>query len=191
MKTKTLKTFLIAAMLSPTLWISTASAEYLPEQAEQRDVVSSVELIKNYLSNEQFVASRLTLRRYSSDAAADLAQLALDHRLSTDLRQRAIKCLALYYDQDAAHQTINGLFKNLKPADRLYPQIIVSYLELHGESGAAQVAPLLKSDVLNVRMAAVIGLGRFGGQVGLDALKAADAQEQPEKVSALISQYIQ
>ena len=181
------RALLIGISLTTPAW---AWAEYLPEEVEQRQVVSSTERLRSYLLHPEFVPSRLTLRRYSPRPAEDLVTLATDRQATLEVRQKAVKCLALYHDEDSARDALTALFKHLKPSDKLYPQVIVSYLELMGEPGAAQVAPLLASERAHVRQAAIIGLGRFGGQAGVDALRAARDLEHDAKTLELMDQYL-
>ena len=168
---------------------STAQADYLPRGTQRQDAVSSAELVRAYLRSESFMASRLELRKHSPDVVADLVDLVDDRQLDLDTRARAIKSLSLYQGDERARTKMEGLFERTSQRHRLYPQIIVSYMEQRGEDVAEDVAPLLRSRHKPVRLAAVIALGRFGGQHGYEQLLEAERHEQDTQVLERISRY--
>ncbi len=180
----------LAIALTLLLSAAHASADYLPSSASAEQRVGALERTRAYLQSDAFVASRLELRRFSDDAPRDLVELALNRKLSQDLRQRAIKCLALYRDDARAKLALTALLDQLTARDALYPQVIVSYLEHQGEEGAERVVTLLANESATVREAAVIALGLYGGQLGYDALRESRAQEQDPRVQRAFGQYV-
>jgi hypothetical protein len=183
-------TLILATFATLTLgFCATASADYLPEGAQAEASTDSAERVQNFLESKNFMASRLELRKYSGDVVADLVEISQDARVERDTRARAIKCLALYRDDDRAIDTLGTLFAKIKTSDKLFPQVVVSYTEMRGEDVVNEIAPLLQNKDRNVRMAAVIALGRYGGQTGYEQLQEAKANEQDTQVLERISRY--
>lgn len=186
---KTWLTILTTTLTLTCCFSATAWADYLPEGATQRDAVDSAEVLASYISSQDFIASRLELRKYSPDVVGDLVELVSSRRVARDTRARAIKCLALYRQDERATAELERLFERTSKRSKLYPQIIVSFMEQRGEDAAERVAPLLSSSNRTLRLAAVIALGRFGGQTGYEQLLEAEQLEQDTQVLERISRY--
>jgi hypothetical protein len=156
-----------------------ASAEYLPSNTQQSDQVESVDLMVQYLSEESYVPSRLELRQISSDAVSDLIEIA-NGRHHVRVKNRAIQSLALYRSDQRAADAVEDLLAASKPGEKLFPSLIVSYAQLTGERGVKAIAGFVDHDRQEVRMAAVVALGRFGGADGYEVLaEAAESEEHP------------
>lgn len=183
-------TLILITIATITLgFCANAAADYLPEGAQAQEAGDSTERVQNFLESKDFMASRLELRKHSGDVVADLVEISNNRRITRDTRARAIKCLALYRDDDRASENLGTLFAKISPNDKLFPQVVVSYTEIRGEDVVEEIAPLLQHKNSNVRMAAVIALGRYGGQTGYEQLQEAKANEQNTQVLERISRY--
>ena len=167
-----------------------ASAEYLPSGEEQRDVVSSTDMMVKYLEGDGFVLSRLELRNYSPDPVADLVEIAQKNSHSTQVRARAIQSIALYRSDDRATEALGDMMDEAGTSNPLFSAILVSYAQVEGEQGAEKVAEYLDADNADIRMAAVVSLGRFGGQAGFDALLERQKTEEDPRVLDRIGSYV-
>lgn len=154
-----------------------------PAQAEE-----PVELVE-YVASEGFVASRLELRHFAQDVVSELVEIVWE-KYPWRLRQRAVRCLALYRSDMRAYTALRGLLERTPRRAKLFPQVVVSFMEIAGEDGVSLVQPLLKSRSAVVRLAAVIGLGRSGGQEGFELLRRAQRKEKDVKVAARIRSYL-
>ncbi|MFP4598776.1 MAG: HEAT repeat domain-containing protein [Persicimonas sp.] len=167
----------------------TASAEYLPENTSKADQIDSLELMVTYLSEDGFVRSRLEFRQVSADPVEDLAEIA-GGRYSDKLRNRAIQSLALYRSDARAEETISELIEQIRPGHKLFPAVLVSYGHIKGEEAVADIEAFASHDRPDVRMAAVVALGRFGGTAGYHLLQELADQEEHEVVRERIETYI-
>lgn len=143
----------------------------------------------DYVGSEGFVASRLELRHFAQDVVSELVDIVWE-KYHWRLRQRAVRCLALYRSDVRAYETLRDLLERTPKRAKLFPQVVVSFMEIAGEDGVALVEPLLKSRRSVVRLAAVIGLGRSGGQEGFELLRRAERREKDQKVVARIRAYL-
>ncbi|QDG52614.1 hypothetical protein FIV42_18285 [Persicimonas caeni] len=168
-----------------------AFAEYLPNGETQRDVVPSSDMLTKYLAGNGFVLSRLELREYSADPVEDLVEIATTSSEVQVVRSRAIQCLALYRSDDRARQAISDLMGQTRTKDPLFSVVLVSYAQVEGEQGAEKVAEYLDVKDADIRMAAVVSLGRFGGYAGYEALLERQKEEENARVLERISSYVQ
>ena len=171
---------------------SPAVADYLPEDTTRQEQVESVELVGAYLASDGFVLSRLELRKLSADVVADLVEVAQAKRFGTQARSRALQSLALYAQEDErASQTLDEAIERFKPGHPLCPTAIIAYSQARGEDSTSRLDALARHERAEVRMAAVVGLGRFGGQTGYEALMSLAQTEEHEQVRARILSYVQ
>lgn len=185
---KIFKAIIIALALSFAA-LSTASAEYLPQNKSQADQVDSLDLMVKYLGEESYVPSRLELRQISPDVVADLADIATG-RYNTKIRNRAIQSLALYRNDQRALETVEVLLEKFKPGDDLFPGTIVAFAQMTGEQGVEKYKEYATHSRRDVRMAAVVALGRFGGTAGYEMLKEIAPNEEHPAIKARIESYI-
>jgi HEAT repeat protein len=175
---KIFKTIIIALALTLGA-ASTASAEYLPDNTKQANQVDSLYLMVGFLSGDAYVPSRLELRHVSPDVVGDLVEIATG-RYKTKVRNRAIQSLALYRSDERAQHTLEALLEKLSPGDKLFPGVIVAYGQMAGEESVEKIEAYSTHSRTDVRMAAVVALGRFGGSAGYETLnKIVDAEEHP------------
>jgi hypothetical protein len=189
-----MKTWMSTMMLMVGLLLASpieARADYLPEGATQEEQVDSVDRMEAFLASDSFVLSRLDLRKHSDDVVADLATLATSARQKAKLRARAIQSLALYAREDVrAQQALSTLMRTVKPGQQLFPVVLLSFGEAMGEDAALEVAQYATHKREDVRMAAVVTLGRFGGQTGYDVLTQLMEQETSEAILTRIHEYV-
>jgi len=184
---KKLSLKLISLLVTTCCMVSVAHADYTPEQPGVEEVMG-VDSLGEYIGSDDFIASRLELRMYSGDVVGDLIEIIDDRSWGVSVRAKAIKCLALYTDAEAVEK-MGELFSSMNKRSKLYPQVVVSFMEQRGEDVAGQVTPLLKNKKVNVRAAAVIALGRYGGNTGYEGLLEAKQTEQDTQVLERISHY--
>jgi len=163
MKTKRYITILAALIISTILIEEQAKADYLPANESAQEKVDSLDMIIAYLETPQFVPSRLEFRKLSPDAVTDLASVATNSRYKSAIRGRAVQALALYAGDDRAVETINELMSKLRPGTKLFPAVLVAYAQVNGSDSAKEITELAEHRRKDVRVAAVIALGRFGG----------------------------
>lgn len=179
---------MVALLIGST---TAASADYLPEGATQQESVDSLDRMEAYLASESFVLSRLDLRRHSDDAVADMATIAMSSRYKATLRARAIQGLALYAREDArVHKVLGELMRRVTPGQKLFPVVLIAFGEALGEDAALEIAQYATHKDKGVRMAAIVSLGRFGGQTGYDVLSQLVEQETDEAILARIHEYV-
>ena len=167
-----------------------ASAEYLPSEENEREVVSSRARVADFLESRAFVASRLSLRKYSSDVVADLSSIAKDGNVSDEIRSRAVDCLALYRSDARARKTVERLVETQKPGSPLFEEALLAFAQLEGERAVSTLAEFADSSKQSVRTAVVVALGRFGGQKGFRLLKKRAHLEQNADVRSHIERYV-
>ncbi len=183
-------TLLTALFVTSTLLVTNnAYADYLPSEESAAAQVDSFERVLDFLKAEQFSPSRLDLRRLSADPVADLVKVA-NSKLSAALRGRAVQSLALYTNDLRALQTIDTLKENVRDTDKLLPSVIVAWAQIHGEEGAKELVTLAQHPRREIRIAAIVGLGRFGGQLGYDSLTKLASVEKNAEIRARIESYI-
>lgn len=166
------------------------SAEYLPEGQEQRDVVPSRDMIVDYLAGEGFVLSRLELREYSPDPVEDLIEIANNTSHANEVRSRAIQSLGLYRQDARVSETLGEMVEKMSTRTPLFSVALHSYAHVHGEAAAETVAEYLDADDAQIRMTAVVSLGRFGGQTGFDILRERQDVEEDDQVRTRIESYV-
>lgn len=180
----TLTVFAMFATVNPIY------ADYLPGQKSQAEQVGHYEMVMNYLSIEQFTPSRLEFRKLSPDPVADLVKVSERTTYPVALRARAIQSLALYKNDERAVELVDDLMTRVGPGQKLFGPTLVAYAAVHGEAVTEAVAPFAEHPQKDVRLAAVVALGRFCGQSGYDMLKNLVHDEQDEGVRARIKQYV-
>lgn len=193
LKMMTLRTLtILLATATFTLGLAgTASADYLPEDGAARERIDSLELVEEFLASDQFILSRLELRKMSADVVADLLTVSHGKRYNTKMRSRAIQSLSLYArDDDRASLGLKALLKKIKPGHKLCPTVIVAYAEALGEDAVADIQSFATHKRADVRMAAVIAMGRYGGQAGYDLLKELKGSEKHKGVLKRIGSYV-
>ena len=182
---------LMGALAASFLFVSTpASADYIPETTPAQADERGVDLMVEYLSIEQFTPSRLEFRKLSSDPAADLITVAQRRSYPVSLRARAIQSLPLYKADERAADAIDSLMTSFQPGQKLFGPTLVSYASMHGESVTEAISPYAEHPNPEVRMAAVIALGRFCGQAGYDMLTNLVHDEEDSDVLARIRKYV-
>lgn len=189
MKTKTLFIALAALIVSTVLIEKEARADYLPGEQTAQEQVDSYDMIVAFLETPQFMPSRLEFRKLSPDAVADLARVATSTRVSTAIRSRAVQSLALYVDDARAVETVDSLMETTRTSDKLFPALVVSYGQIHGDGSAQKLQELAEVRQDQVRLAAVIALGRYGGQAGYEALLRLKESESNEAILERIRSY--
>jgi HEAT repeat protein len=167
----------------------TASAEYLPSDTTQADQVDSLDLMVRFLSEESYMPSRLELRHVSPDVVADLVEIATG-RYNTKVRNRAIQSLALYRSDERAQQALEALLEQLSPSDKLFPGVIVAFAQMTGEESVEKLEEFASHSRTDVRMAAVVALGRFGGTAGFEHLNEIASAEENDVIRERIESYI-
>jgi hypothetical protein len=182
---------LLTALLALTILGTSAPAfaDYLPEGETREQAVDSLDLMEAFLSTEQFVPSRLEFREMSADPVAELITLS-SRKYNVVIRARAIQSLSLYADDERAIATIDKAFESHRPGQKIYPSIIVAYAQVHGEGVVGEMIELAQHKRADVRIAAVIALGRFCGQQGFDALPALANSEENPKIMERIQSYL-
>lgn len=181
----------MSALAASFLFVSMpASADYIPETAPAQAEQRGVDMLVEYLSIEQFTPSRLEFRKLSNDPAADLITVAQRRSYSASLRARAIQSLPLYRNDERAADAIDSLMTSFIPGQTLFGPTLVSYAAMHGEAVTEAIAPYAEHPDADVRMAAVIALGRFCGQAGYDMLTHLMHDEEHTDVLARIRQYV-
>lgn len=190
---KMMKKMMVAAMVvgMSAGVTSTAWADYLPEETTQQEQVDSLELVGAYLASEGFILSRLELRKLSPDVVADLAAVLDTKRFGKQARSRALQALALYRDDDRARDAVRDALDRFKPGHALCPTAIIAFGEVFGEDAVERISALGEHRRADVRMAAVVALGRFGGQEGYERLVELSEVEPHEGVRARIEAYVQ
>lgn len=168
-----------------------AFADYLPSGDTQRDVVPSKDMVAKFLAGEGYVASRLELRKYSADPVEDLAAIATKRSQSKTVRARAIECLALYRDDARVGETLDQMLDKTSPRNALFSAVLMAYAQVHGADGAEKVADYLDAQNTQVRLSAVVALGRFGGRDGYESLLAHQKSEENPQILERISFYVQ
>jgi HEAT repeat protein len=186
---KIIKTIIIALALTLGA-ASTASAEYLPSNATQADQVDSLDLMVRFLSEDAYIPSRLELRHVSPDVVADLTEIATG-RYKTKVRNRAVQSLALYRSDERAYGVLEAMLEQLSPGDALFPGVIVAYAQMAGEESFEKIAEFATHSRIDVRMAAVVALGRFGGTAGFEHLNEIASAEENPVIRQRIESYIQ
>jgi hypothetical protein len=166
---------------------SPVGADYLPENQSAEETLSGYERMKHFLESDAFVLSRLELRKHSGSPIEDLGQIANSKKNSKRIRRRAIRSLALYPN---AIEQVEEMLSNTRPHRPLFEEVLLAYAQLSGEEGVETIDVYTAHRIQNVRMAAVMALGRFGGQTGYEKLLGiADAEESP-KIQEIIRTYI-
>ena len=185
---KIVKAIIIALGLSFAV-AGTASADYLPNDTSQADQVDSLDLMVKYLGEESYIPSRLELRQLSPDVVVDLVEIATG-RYDTKVRNRAIQSLALYRGDQRALETVAALLETFEPGDALFPATIVAFAQMNGEAGVDEIKEYATHSRRDVRMAAVVALGRFGGTAGYELLKKIAPNEEHPAIKSRIESYI-
>ena len=170
-------------------YVTRADSSLRPEDFE-REV--SLEMVGNYLASDNFVLSRLELRKYSADVVADLIEISETKRFGKQAQSNALQALALYaHEDDRARDSLRDALSRFKPGHALCPTAIIAFGEAFGEDAVTSLEGMATHKRADVRMAVVVALGRFGGQAGLEKLIEMSANEEHEAVKSRIESYIQ
>lgn len=187
---RTIANILKAGLAASILFTATpAFADYLPGDKPASQQVPGFDMIVEYLSIEQFVPSRLEFRKLSADPVADLVKITKG-QYKVALRVRAMQSLALYGDDQRAVETVDELMTRVRPGNKLFGPTLVTWAAIHGETVVAAVAPYADHDREDVRMAAVVALGRFCGQAGFEKLLELQQTEEDEVVLNRINEMV-
>ena len=166
---------------------SPVGADYLPEDQNAEETLSGYERMKHYLESDNFVLSRLELRKHSGNPVVDLGEIAESKKNSKRLRRRAIRSLALYPN---AVEQVEDMLLSMRPNRPLFEEVLLAYAQLSGEEGVETVDVYTAHRIQNVRMAAVMALGRFGGQTGYEKLLGLAGSEKSPEIQDIIRTYI-
>lgn len=153
-----------------------AAAEYLPGDESKVDRVPSIERVLAYLQADSPILSRFDFRNMSQDPVADLAAIATGKHGDV-VRARAIQSLALYEKDKRVSEVLTELMATTRKQSRVYPVVIVAYGQIHGEDVASELSQLAQDKNVDIRLAAITALGRYGGQDGYESLLKLAAQE--------------
>ncbi len=178
--------FPVCAVLLSLLMVVPAAAEMNPESGEMS--VDNLNAVTGFLVSDQFLVSRLKLRKLDQDPVPELISIANDAKKKSFVRERAIKCMGLFRDK-----RVMVSFKDMlqsKP-DQYFSVIVMSYLEAFGEDAVKDIKPFLDNKNADVRLTVVKGLGLFGGQSGFELLQEHDKKEANPQIQAEIRTYIQ
>ena len=168
--------------------VSAISAPVFGESVPQKQADEFSKVVE-YLASEQFTPNRLEFDSMTSDAVQKLIQVAKTSRYPVALRARAVQTLALYRNDKRAGDLISALMKSVRPNNKLFPAVLVSYAEVHGEAVADEVANYTLNSRVEIRLAAVIALGRYCGQAGMEQLRSIETKEQNDTVLSRIRFY--
>lgn len=188
---KLLKGFLIGLVATATLSVAqpAAFADALTDDVTAARAADADRVLA-YLTSPQFVPSRIEFRSISADPVSDLIQIATSRRHSLDLRIRAIESLPLYTGDERARETVDSLLANTSPNNKMFGPTLVAYAAFHGEAVTEAVAPFAEHPDPSIRLAAVVALGRFCGQLGFEMLKNLSDKEEDPFVKARIDQLV-
>ena len=148
-----------------------------------------MEIMVYYMKSDAFIPSRLELRQISSDVVADLVDIATSNR-SEKVRGRAIQSLALYRSDQRAVKTLSELMSDFEPGDELFPAVLVSYAQTLGEKSVDEIDEFARHHREDVRMAAVVALGRYGGNAGMRVLAEVAESEEHPVIQKRINRYL-
>lgn len=186
---KMMNVFAALLAVSTILIANPVQAEYLPAEENASARIDSYELVLEFLNSERFSPNRVDLRGLSDDPVADLMNV-VGSRQDATVKARAIQSLALFTGDERAMDTLSTLKAHTKLTDRLMPTIIIAWAQVHGEDVATELVELAQNERVEIRVAAVVALGRFGGQTGYDSLAKLAAQERDARVRNRIESYI-
>ena len=183
-----MKTIVISILL--TLIAVPASADYLPEESEAVSSIPTQERVKAFLESDRYMLSRLELRKLTEDVVGDLVFIASNKKVRAQTRARAIQGLGLYGDDPRSVKTVSELFASSHPRQKLFEVLLVTYVQVGGSGATESVIHYLDHDDASVRQSVVVALGRFGGQLAFELLKARKVTEPDPAVRAVISNYV-
>jgi hypothetical protein len=95
--------------------------------------------------------------------------------------------LALYPN---AVEQVEDMLLSMRPNRPLFEEVLLAYAQLSGEEGVETVDVYTAHRIQNVRMAAVMALGRFGGQTGYEKLLGLAGSEKSPEIQDIIRTYI-
>ena len=178
----------VAVLVGVVLFFVGTSSSWA-QQPSQDEIAPGPESVLEFLVGEEFMPSRLELRLRSGDIVGDLVEI-VEGRYPWRVRQRAVRCLSMYREAERALPTFHHLLESMSQSSELFPLVLVGYMEVLGEEGVQAVGPLLEHRSKFVRLGAVVGLGRFGGQQGYELLERRHSEEQDVLVRQQILQYV-
>ena len=182
--------FVKAGLAASMIFVATpAFADYLPGDKSAEQQVPGFDMLVEYLSIEQFVPSRLEFRKLTADPVKDLVKIAKG-QYKIALRVRAMQSLALYSDDQRAVETVDRLMTRVQPGSKLFGPTLVTWAAIHGETVVSAIAPYATHKSDDVRMAAVVALGRFCGQAGFEKLLELQQTEENEVVLGRINEMV-
>lgn len=168
------------------LMAAPVSAEMNPEGSGEM-TLDNLDLITGYLVSDQYLASRLKLRKLDKDPVPELITIAQDTKKKVFVRERAIKSMSLFRDQ-----RIKVAFeKMLKGApDRYFSITVMSFMEAFGEDGVKDIKEFLAHSDAEVRLTTVRALGLFGGAAGYELLQQHSKTEGNPQVLSQLQAYL-
>ncbi len=124
--------------------------------------------LKHYLTTSDFYPDRdFIVSSFSEPVENALAIFKTSQDLK--VKVRILNVLVLFPKHKKTNAFLRHLLKNNQRAN-LLPSVIIAIGEVEGEASVSKISPFLKSEDDDVRMAAIIALGRYGGQEGGDLL---------------------
>jgi hypothetical protein len=178
-------TLLVALLIQ--LPLTPAGADYLPEDNGSQAGVNRIDLLTQFLESSAFAVSRLEIRKFTPTPVRDLTLVAESRKSERKVRNRAVRCLALY---PAALDTLEEMLISTRPQDHLFEAVLLAYAQVSGEEGVAAVEVYTAHHRQQVRLAAVTALGRFGGQAGYEKLAQLAQHEEDRDILDRIQDYI-
>lgn len=124
---------------------------------------------KQYLSQARFSPDRQDLEHLFPDSV-EKALSIIDSKQNVGIRSRALQVLVLFPKHKKTNIFLRQMFEKNQNDTKFLPSIIIALGEVEGEAAVLDISPFLKSSDAGVRMAAIIALGRYGGQSGGDVL---------------------
>lgn len=168
------------------LMAAPVSAEMNPEGSGEM-TLDNLDLITGYLVSDQYLASRLKLRKLDKDPVPELITIAQDTKKKVFVRERAIKSMSLFRDQ----RVKVAFEKMLKGApDRYFSITVMSFMEAFGEDGVKDIKEFLAHSDAEVRLTTVRALGLFGGAAGYDLLQQHSKSEGNPQVLSQLQAYL-
>ncbi len=128
---------------------------------------------------------------------AELRRLAGDAALRPTLRLRALDALGLYSDA-ATTAFVRRVVDAPRALAEHHPRVaallrqhaLLSYARIRGPASVAQLARFVGADDLQLRLTAVVALGRYGGAAGRDQLQALRAHIDDPVVFAKVNKFV-
>ena len=181
---------IVASLLLVGFAATPATADYLPGEEQKKERVESIDDVVKYLESSHFVPSRLEFRQLTADAVGDLVKVVKSKKYALKLRARALQSLPLYSNDERAVQLVDEMMTKTSPRSKLFGPAVIAYAAVHGESVTEAIAPYAEHPEPDVRMAAVVALGRFCGQAGFEMVRNLIPDEPDPEIRARMEQLV-